>query len=188
MTFPNWFEPNEHIFNAYLSQFKDKPVTFLQIGAFAGHCSKFLLDNILTHPDSHLYDVDTWEGSWEHTDIDFKALEAEYDSTLDEHIKSGKLIKNKMTSDEFFKDNKIRFDFIYVDGDHRKAQVERDCLNSIKAIKLGGIIAFDDYTWNLNKADEEEIPFYALAAFIPRHKELRFDILTLSHQVWIKKN
>lgn len=188
MTFPNWFEPNKEKFSELLSEFKDKPVNFLQIGAFAGHCSEFLLDEILTHPDSHLHDVDTWGGSWEHEGINFNELEQEYNNTLDKHIKSGKLVKHKMTSDEFFKNNSQKFDFIYIDGDHVKAQVEKDAINAIYASQPGTIIAFDDYTWWLHTAPEEDIPFFAISDLLTRHKELKFDILMISHQVWIQKH
>ena len=190
MTLPKWFESNAAEWDDRLSQYglKDKNAKFLQIGAFSGDCSEFLLDNILKHPLSVLYDVDTWEGSWEHTGIDFSEVERYYDVRLFNYIEDVKLVKNKMTSDEFFKNNTMEFDFIYIDGDHIKSQVEKDAINAYNALKSGGIMVFDDYTWWLHTAEESEIPFFAISNFLTRHKELKFDILSISHQVWIQKH
>jgi predicted O-methyltransferase YrrM len=67
------------------------------------------------------------------------------------------------TSDEFFKQNKLNFDCIFIDGLHEYNQVKRDILNSIKFLVNDGIIILHDclphsishqrvprtrYTWN----------------------------------------
>ncbi len=49
-----------------------------------------------------------------------------------------------MTSDEFFKINKEKFDIIFIDGLHHYEQVIRDFLNSIKCLNIGGIILLHD--------------------------------------------
>lgn len=51
---------------------------------------------------------------------------------------------HRMTSDEFFENNKQKFDVIFIDGLHEFQQVHNDLLNSIKCLKKGGIIAFHD--------------------------------------------
>ena len=64
--FPNWFASSPAIenFKELISGMAGKPdLNFLQLGAFTGDASVWLLDNILTHPSSHLTDVDTWQGS-----------------------------------------------------------------------------------------------------------------------------
>ena len=50
----------------------------------------------------------------------------------------------KMTSDEFFKQNKNKFDIIFIDGLHTKEQALRDVENSLKVLKSGGIIVMHD--------------------------------------------
>jgi SAM-dependent methyltransferase len=190
MTLPNWFEPNSQAWDFVLSQYdyKNKPIKALQIGAFSGDCSEFLLQRILKHPLSVLFDVDTWEGSWEHDDLNFNQVERHYDTRLFNYIEDVKLVKNKMTSDEFFKNNTMEFDFIYIDGDHVRDQVARDAENAYKVLKSGGIMVFDDYTWGLHSAPESDIPFFAIGQFLTRHRELNFNILSIHHQVWIIKN
>ena len=50
----------------------------------------------------------------------------------------------RKTSDEFFKDNKEKFDCIFIDGLHYYSQVKRDIENSLKALNSNGIILLHD--------------------------------------------
>ena len=50
----------------------------------------------------------------------------------------------RMTSDQFFKDNKEKFDLIFIDGLHIYEQVIKDIFNSIKVLKENGIILVHD--------------------------------------------
>tara|TARA_B100000575_G_C23092292_1_gene629785 strand:+ start:263 stop:940 length:678 start_codon:yes stop_codon:yes gene_type:complete len=50
----------------------------------------------------------------------------------------------RKTSDEFFKDNKKKFDIIFIDGLHTFKQVKNDILNSINCLKEGGIVLVHD--------------------------------------------
>ena len=49
------------------------------------------------------------------------------------------------TSDNFFLRNKIKFDLIYIDGNHLYEYVKRDISNSLKYLNINGIIVLDDY-------------------------------------------
>ncbi len=42
--------------------FEGKPCRYLEIGAFAGGTARFMLEEVLTHPDSCAHLVDPWEG------------------------------------------------------------------------------------------------------------------------------
>lgn len=50
----------------------------------------------------------------------------------------------KMTSDDFFKINKKKFDIIFIDGLHEFKQVEKDIYNSLGILNEGGIIICHD--------------------------------------------
>lgn len=50
----------------------------------------------------------------------------------------------RMTSDNFFKNNKEMFDVIFVDGLHYYDQVKRDVENSLSVLKENGIIVIHD--------------------------------------------
>lgn len=51
---------------------------------------------------------------------------------------------HKMTSDEFFSNNKNFFDIIFIDGLHEYYQVMRDINNSLKFLNKGGVILLHD--------------------------------------------
>ena len=50
----------------------------------------------------------------------------------------------RKTSDEFFKENKKKFDIIFIDGLHTYNQVKKDILNSISCLKDEGIVLVHD--------------------------------------------
>ena len=144
---PNWFYSLniDKLFEKYLSQFIDKPVTFLQIGAFTGNASKWLVENILTHPESKLIDVDVWTFLPLIAGFESKKIEEKYDLQMQEHIKTGKVVKIHSYSSDFFKTNTNTFEFIYIDGDHNEKAVVEDGTNALKVLSSKGIISFDDY-------------------------------------------
>lgn len=142
---PRVFDGNSgpEYFGLYLSNLAGMPVRCLQIGVFAGEASRWLLQHVLTHPDSVLFDVDTWAGSPDSQEsIDFQAAEAEYDT-----IQNPQVQKRKGTSDAFFATNTEAFDFVFVDSatmNRSKEQVLADGQRAIDALVPGGIVAFDD--------------------------------------------
>ena len=50
----------------------------------------------------------------------------------------------KITSDDFFKQNKNYYHLIFIDGLHEKKQVEKDILNSLNCLNENGIIVCHD--------------------------------------------
>ena len=50
----------------------------------------------------------------------------------------------RKTSDDFFKDNKDKFDIVFIDGLHIYDQVKKDILNSVNCLKENGIILVHD--------------------------------------------
>lgn len=185
MEYPNWFVSTGAVdnFHRHLQQFKNNPVHFLQIGAYTGDASKWMLDNILTHPESTLTDVDTWKGSDEdaHHEMDFTDV---YKTYTDKVGKYQNLTLHTMTSDEFFRLNDKKFDFIYIDGDHTAFGVMKDLINSYSCLAQGGIIACDDYPWSEGKGVFNE-PRPAIDAFFNMTRDY-MKVIELNWQVWFK--
>jgi hypothetical protein len=186
--YPNWFSIwAEGYFKDLLAEFKGKEnLAFMQIGAFTGDASVWLMENILTHKSSTLLDVDTWQGSDEevHHSMDFSDVERVYDSKTEKYEN---LIKVKMNSQDFLitADDKDFYDFIYIDGDHTADAVFKDASLSWRALKPGGIMAFDDYTW------EPQLPMHlrpqpAIDLFVTLMKD-NIDLIRTGPQVWIRK-
>lgn len=189
MTYPNWFASYAvEYFKKHLTSYTDKPnLSFLQIGAFTGDASLWLAQNILTHPSSTLIDVDTWQGSDEevHHKMDFTDVEKTYDWKL---LSYPRVIKTKMPSLQFFHDlDEVGvYDFIYIDGDHTAQAVFHDAINGWKALKPGGIMAFDDYLWGMELPLEKR-PQPAIDLFVTLLKE-EMELLDSGSQIWIRKN
>lgn len=187
--YPNWFltDGMDNFIAHLLREYKDKEVKFLQIGAYTGDASMWLYQNILTHQNSILYDIDTWEGSDEplHKTMDWVDVEKVYDEKTKEARAQGKIIKYKSTSDHFFRHNNEKFDFIYVDGDHTSYGVIKDAINSYEYLNVGGIIAFDDYEWSAGLGPQNE-PKMAIDAFSSIYRD-RIRLILQEYQCWYRK-
>jgi 8-oxo-dGTP pyrophosphatase MutT (NUDIX family) len=194
MQYPNWFACYaDDFFARHLSHLAGVPgLRFLQIGAFTGDASVWLLENILTGADSVLVDVDTWEGSDEpeHEPFDWDDVEAAYTlATLDAAV-AGRCVQVKSDSFDYLQRCHIdapRFDFIYVDGDHTAVGVLSDAVRAFGLLKPGGILAFDDYQWQpYPDAPAHLAPGMAIDTFTACYQD-RLDILEAGLQVWVKK-
>lgn len=53
-------------------------------------------------------------------------------------------VTHKMTSDDFFKQNKETFDIVFIDGLHENEQVYKDIDNSLKVLNKNGVILMHD--------------------------------------------
>ncbi len=190
MGYPNWFNISAvKYFDLILPRrFAGKPlIDFLQIGAYTGDASEWMLDNILTDPTSWLTDVDTWSGSEEdaHKQFDWNALESFYDERMSNYLN---LCKIKSTSEHFLTNAETsHYDFIYIDGDHTSTGVYLDASLSWNKLKPYGIMAFDDYQWRHDSGEEHLCPKLGIDRFLSEHKG-QYHLLIMDEQVWISKN
>ncbi len=187
--YPNWFLQGgaQANFAKHLSPYVGKPIKALQIGAYTGDATTWLFENVLTHPDAHLVDVDTWAGSdeVEHKDMNWQSVEIVYDSKTQEYTGSGKLDKVKTTSDNFFSLNRDFYDFIYIDGDHTAASVLKDGINALKFLEPSGVIAFDDYMWRSGRGPTYD-PYPSIDAILTAFSN-DFDVIDIGLQVWLRR-
>jgi predicted O-methyltransferase YrrM len=94
-------------------------------------------------------------------------VEELYDYRVRDHQN---IVKFKGTSLDFFKQQNEyeTFDFIYIDGSHRREDVYSDSKYAYRLLKMGGIIAFDDYFWNI-EFEDKLIPHFAIKDFIKEY-------------------
>lgn len=178
--YPNWFATAaEPFFTAFFPELtEDQHV--LQIGAFTGDATRWILDN----SKAQITDVDTWEGSDEeiHDAMDFSDVERVYDAKVGSDPRVTKL---KMSSNDFFITNTREFDFIYVDGDHTASQTAIDGINAFNKLKVGGMIAFDDLDWSSGRGAFYD-PRLGIEAF--NHiVQGQVDMLCGEFQAWYRK-
>lgn len=72
----------------------------------------------------------------------FNAINCDYKVGVDPDRSSA--ATHYMTSDEFFKQNKQKFDVCFCDGLHHADQAEKDVLNMLKVLNEGGTIVMHD--------------------------------------------
>jgi predicted O-methyltransferase YrrM len=157
-----------------------KNFKYLEIGSYEGNSALYVSVNF---PESNVTCVDLWEAVEEHKDKDFNIIEKNFDSNLKG---LGNINKIKSTSDNFFSKNKIMFDFIYIDGNHKFDYVFRDCENAWKFLNKGGFLVCDDYIWDYYK-ELLNNPCYAINSFIKKNNaEIKILSVTNS-QIFIKK-
>lgn len=174
----DYFSSHSYYFHSVINDKAFKNI--LEIGSFEGNSSMFFARNLR---NTKIFCVDSWIGTEEYKDLSFKSLEKNFDENIKEY---SNIYKFKCTSDEFFKNNKISFDLIYIDGYHKAEQVIKDFKNSWQFLNKEGIVIFDDYIWKFfdNMKDN---PCFAINLCL---NELRnqYKVLKVTNsQLFIKK-
>ena len=104
-------------------------------------------------------------------------------NNVQEHLESGKIELIRDLSTKVLPQMKIthfeRFDFIYIDGDHRPEGVYFDAVNTFELCKKDGYILFDDYTWCDTGIGVDK--------FLSEYSE-QIKIIMKGYQVLIRKN
>ena len=93
----------------------------------------------------------------------------------------------KMTSDMYFASNLSEelFDFIYIDGAHTSTQVLVDAINAFPRLKVGGILAFDDYEWPQYSGSLNN-PKIGIDCWL-RLFDGYYAVLIQNYQIWLTK-
>jgi predicted O-methyltransferase YrrM len=187
--YPNWFaQTAQHNFEKHLLPLAGQPLHCLQLGAYTGDASVWLATNVLTDSNCFLMDVDTWKGSDEpdHKTMDFDDVRKTYLSKVIPFPVIESYIGTTMDFLSEFRDHNC-YDFIYIDADHTTVGVIVDAELSWPKLKRGGIMAFDDYTWQHESGDPRLAPQVGIDLFLHRHQG-EYELLAKNTQVWIRKH
>jgi predicted O-methyltransferase YrrM len=128
---------------------------FVEVGSLEGYSACWLLENILTHASSELTCIDTFEYSsgdrvWFDQCIDSQSMNVSdrFDYNILHTGAAEKVKKCVGRSQTVLRTLPcMESDFVYVDGSHHPKDVIQDAVLSWGLLRLGGIIAFDDYGW-----------------------------------------
>ncbi len=137
-----------------------QPKSILEIGvAYGWHAEHILqkfpdikysgVDPYLAHYDPNDHFVsDVWkllggEDQQESLDLLYELVSQKLD-----RLYGHRFNLYRTTSDEFFLKPKDKYDFIFVDGDHRYEMVLKDLESAWKSLAPGGLLCGDDYLWN----------------------------------------
>jgi predicted O-methyltransferase YrrM len=177
------------------NQFLNEKFDFcLEIGSFEGLTSNYIVDNLLSengklicvdpltdvYLNDKLSEIDEIKNNTDF--IYFKDQYNRFYNNVSEHLESNKISLIRELSVDIFpeliKKYQNKFDFIYIDGDHRPEGVYIDAINSFGLCKEQGFILFDDYLWGDTGIGIDK--------FLNEYS-VKYDLLVKDYQVLIKK-
>lgn len=162
----------------------NKPIKYLEIGAFYGANLISVAKSYGKHNESILYAIDPWEDYKNYPE--YKGEIANIYNSFMKNIKnSGEEHKIKVirgySNNEVPKLEDNYFDIIYIDGNHEPEYVLEDAVLAFRKLKSGGYMIFDDYGWGGPDLTQKGID-----AFIGGyHKKIK--VLNISDQAFIQK-
>lgn len=186
----DWFSGNIGNWSILLNDLMEKEnLNFLEIGSYEGKATCWLLDKVLTHPSSRITCIDTFEGGYEHKqlNVDFTNTLEVFKNNISYKKDQVKILQGTSYQHllELQKSNE-KYDFIYVDGSHEAKHVLQDAVLSFELLKSGGIMIFDDYLWGDFIANPSMTPKIAIDCFI-RSYEKDLSVIHSQYQVAIVK-
>jgi FkbM family methyltransferase len=150
----------------------------LEIGCFEGLTSNYICDHLLV-PGGRMIAVDPLTDEYLPGHEDNNLFIGQYERFL-KNTQGQPIELVRSTSAEAFPYLKqYLFDFIYIDGDHRKEAVYNDAIESFQLLRRGGHMLFDDYGWR----DETR---EGIDQFLHEQAK-RIQVLIKDYQVLIKK-
>ena len=141
--------------NLISENLSSKDLYVLEIGVHKGDFSKQLAQNLdpkkLILVDPWIaYDDKIYSNSWYgNSSISNQVIQDQYFLDIKKYFENEIRLEtvevHRKTSDDFFDQNQLKFDLIYIDGNHLFDFVVRDITNSLNFINRDGIIVLDDY-------------------------------------------
>jgi predicted O-methyltransferase YrrM len=132
----------------------------IEIGSFEGRSTLWILENLLRHPSSRLYCVDTFQAEIEARHQAVDAIFDTFSKNVQESEGREKVIVSKGASKDFLarlmRDG-VCADFIYVDGSHRAPMVLLDLVMGFSLLKVGGLMICDDYLWSMERPRFQDV-------------------------------
>jgi len=133
-----------------IDEYKDRPINYLEIGAFHGGNAISVAHSYGLHQDSKLHLIDPWEDYSEYPE--YKGQQGENYKKFIHNIETSG-VKDKIVVHRGYSKDKVPnfedeyFDIIYIDGNHEPEAVLEDAVLSFRKLKHDGIMIFDDYGW-----------------------------------------
>ena len=185
----NWFEVHVPVWEAVLEDYVGEPgVQYLEIGLFEGGSAMWMLENVLTHPTSHLTGIDPFEDTTSY-EANFPTYPERFHSNLELSGAEDRATIIKGFSQTEMRDLPLEhYDIIYIDGSHLLPDALEDLVLAWRLLEPGGVLIFDDYGGEGVSTVQpwEEFPRRAANDFYWAFGE-RFDLLHKDRQLILKK-
>jgi hypothetical protein len=142
-----WFRTTQPEFEAVVRPFAGKPVTYVEIGTWAGACCEWVGRNILTHPESLGWGIDPYpkdrprhpveaikQRAWDRMQFIRQKWSWIYKPSTEGLIDLHPIVGNVPG-----------IDILFIDGDHDAHAVVQDFALAWPMLKVGSVVIFDDY-------------------------------------------
>lgn len=157
----NWFRTrNLATFREkVLPEWKDKPCIYLELGVFEAMSSVWMLQKVLTHPDSYMVGIDPWLMT---TKLDGEFMEdahkravhnvSSWTSSKCSLIRGNSAeVLRRMCGKGYAGITKNSVDLCMIDGDHNELAVLDDAIHCLALTRPGGWLMFDDVENDIKK-------------------------------------
>ena len=167
----------------------DEPIKVLEIGTYTGIS---LINIVKLIPNSVGYGIDLWSSYNENNllnNIDNLQIESSFHKNIKTEGMEGRVFGIKGDSSKVLMDMVVKnnmHDFIYVDGSHLMLDCYLDLILSWKILNKGGILAIDDYTYNIDSSDKLVSPFEGVNHFLKKY-ENEYILLNKGYRVFLEK-
>lgn len=191
----HWFEYVRPEWEELTMSLRGKKLQILEVGAFEGASTTWILDNLMSHPESTMTVIDTFQGGMEHQDnfghedkYELASLEDRFRSNVSkcEHVQKLQIIK--ANSDQALLDlrrQSAMFDFIYIDASHVAIDVLHDAVVSWRILNVHGTMVFDDVSWKGYMEDCYN-PRVAIMSFLQCAAQ-EVESKETESQMWVRK-
>ena len=150
----NWTDDRLPVWMNYARHLKGEPVKALEIGAFEGRSTVWILENILTHPDARIVCLDPFVPN---KGLDLPADVA--DNYLARFVENTKFHRSKVRILQAYSWEVTAewlapfgpFDLVYVDASHWPEETVREAEMAWQVCKPGALLIFDDYGGTLKE-------------------------------------
>src|SRR5665648_220469 len=147
----DWTSTHIPAFKSTLQTFlvnpREKQITLLEIGCFEGRTTLWFLNNLLTHPASHIHCIDSFKGGYGYQNFKMHKIEKRFKKNI-RLFKNKVYLNNGCSHIELVKIKNLRFDIIYLDASHNAHDVLSDAFFAFSLLKKDGYLLFDDYLWD----------------------------------------
>ncbi len=187
----DWFSEHIPVWREFAPP-AESPCRALEIGSYEGRSALWLLEHVLRHPESTITCVDPHRYA-DGTHFNQRRMNAVHKRFLRNtatYRRTGKLIYHDAPAVEVLPGLSVRYDLIYIDGAHDAPSVLTDSVLSWLRLKSGGLMIWDDYSWQWERGEpvnpEVARPKLAIDAFLQVFMK-QCDLLHRDRQVFIRK-
>ena len=182
----DWFTAVLPTWRPIFEQLRDAQLKILEIGAFEGRSTRWLLE---TCPKATITVIDSFEADPMFPEVAWAGLRERFNRNIAPYRDRVRIWSERSDTvlPRFLAERQI-FHFIYVDGSHWASDVLFDAVCAWRLLAHGGLMCFDDYTWDVAGISEHQHPRAAIDAFLRIYIGPEAIPDVPNRQVWVQKD